>query len=90
MDEAIRKALKVAGKAARQKMAHDPNSCVLMAACGMAPCACANATASAAIAAFLEAIPVEMLDTVPDVGYMDAVACRNAWLAAVRRAAGGG
>lgn len=55
MDDAIKRALEVAGEAARQKMAHDPNSCVLMAACGMAPCACADVTAAAAIATFLRA-----------------------------------
>ncbi len=54
------------------------------------PCEADMHATAAAIAAFLEALPNEMLDTVPDVGYMDAVACRNAWLAAVRRAAGGG
>lgn len=41
------------------------------------------------IAAFLRALPDAALDTVPDVGYMDACACRNAWAAAVERAARG-
>jgi hypothetical protein len=78
MDDAIRKALEVAAQGLEGSAA---------ASQWLAE---PEELAAAAIAAFLEALPNEMLDTVPDVGYMDAVACRNAWLAAVRRAAGGG
>ncbi len=84
-----RAALEVAAEAVRVSLNRPGVSCPEQV-CEMRPCPCSNDAAAAAIAAFLEAMPVEMLDTVPDVGYMNAVACRIAWLAAVRRAAGGG
>lgn len=37
--------------------------------------------------AFLRALPDDALDAVPNVGYLDAVACRNAWARAVAEAA---
>lgn len=80
MDDAIKRALEVAAEATCKARNYG---------CG-GECSQCRVSSAAAIAAFLEALPNEMLDTVPDVGYMDAVACRNAWLAAVRRAAGGG
>jgi hypothetical protein len=43
--------------------------------------------AAATITTFLQDLPPAALDTVPGVGYLDAVACRNAWLRAVEEAA---
>lgn len=42
--------------------------------------------AAAAIVAFLENLGPDVLDSMPDVGFMDATACRNAWLKMVQEA----
>lgn len=80
-DDAIRKALEVAGEAARRKC-DTPDCCMTDLACPVSPCMCAREIAAATIAAFLEALPEGTAYTM--------VPLPLALAAAVRRAAGGG
>jgi hypothetical protein len=82
--------IRAALEAAAQAMCREAKSC--RGDCGdrcawREPDVSMPACAAAAIAAFLQDLPPAALDTVPGVGYLDAVACRNAWLRAVEQAA---
>lgn len=52
----IRKALEIAGEAARRKC-DTPDCCMTTLACPVSPCMCAREIAGAAVVAFLRALP---------------------------------
>jgi hypothetical protein len=86
MDDAIRKALEVAGEAVRQSIIKPPG-CMEGTGCELPPCHCSSVAAAAAIAAFLEEFRRQFPQREP---WDEATFEPSALAAAVRRAAGGG
>lgn len=85
MSEAVKKALEAA---AMQPCADTNDRCLCREKGALDRDMCGGylPDAAAIIAAFFENLGPAALDSVPDVGFMDATACRNAWLKMVKEA----